>query len=139
MLFTSELICRINKIGYYNKPLYHYFIENTQSTMHGTFNIKNTKSIDVIYIFEQNIKNCFEEHQIIRALKNYILLFSINHYIKLFQHKKLDKGFIYRKKLKSLIKSNYLSSENNGKLTKIARYSPIWVFKIFLSLSPKKF
>lgn len=139
MLFTSELLCKIQKIGYINKPFYNYFIENTSSIMHGPFNVKNVKSIDVIYTFEKNIKNCFKSEPIIKASKNYILLFSINHYIKLFQFKELDKDFIYRKKLKSLIKSKYVSSENKSTITRIARHSPMWFFNLFLRLSPQKF
>ncbi len=139
MLFTSYLFRKFNKIGYINKPFYNYFIENDSSTMHGTFNAKNVKSIDVIFSFEQNINTNSKNEQIIKASKNYILFFSINHYIKLFQFKELDEGFIYRKKLKSLIKLNYVSSENNSTITRIARHSPMWLFNLFLRLSPKKF
>ena len=131
MLFTSELIRSIEKVGYIKKPFYNYFIENDTSIMHGSYNMRNVNSIDTIEKFETNIKKHFSNKKIIKAAENYVLFFSVHNYQKLFENKNLDKKQKYRKELKRKIIKNYDSNSNNNFYTKMARFSPMWFYNIF--------
>jgi glycosyltransferase involved in cell wall biosynthesis len=130
MMFTSELLCKINNIGYFNKAYYNYFIENDTSIMHGPYSLKNVASIDAILIFDENIKKCFINESIIEVKNKQILYFSFDHYKKLFHNSHFDKNLAIRKKLKNLIDINYNSQNETSNYIKLARYSPIWFFKI---------
>ncbi|MFV9551019.1 glycosyltransferase [Algibacter sp. PT7-4] len=134
MMFTSSLLCNLDKVGYINTPYYNYFIENTSSIMHGSYNVKNLKSIDAIDKFQDNIKNCFKSKEILKASKKYVLFFVLHHYQQLFDNKKLDLDYKHRKKIKQIITQNFDNTENNNIYTKIARYCPIWVYRIFHKL-----
>ena len=138
MIYTSELIRKIENLGYLNKPFYNYFVENYTSIMHGPFNIRNVKSIETIKIFEKNITDNFSSKEIIKAAKNYILFFSVLHYQRLFENKKFDKNQVYRKKLKSNIIKNYDSNSNNNIYIKMARFSPMWFFNVFCLLDQQR-
>lgn len=131
MIFTTELLGRIVNIGYINIPFYTYFIENDSSTMHGTYNERNVKSIDVILNFKKNISDNFNNKIIDKASRHYILFFLLDHYKKLFNNNHLDPQFIHRKKIHSLIIENYTTIDNHNKYIKLARYSPVWCFGIF--------
>lgn len=134
MIFTSYFFKRINKVGYINKPFYNYFIENSSSIMHGSYREKNVKSIDAIRIFQDNIENCFHSKKIHNAANKYITFFALHHYQELFNNKKFDPEYKHRKFLKALIKKNYNSNLDNNIYTKIARYSPFFLFRVFSKL-----
>lgn len=134
MIFTSYFFKRINKVGYINKPFYNYFIENSSSIMHGSYREKNVKSIDAIRIFQENIKKSFDSEKIYNAASKYITFFALHHYQELFNNTNFDPDYKYRRFLKRLINENYNPKLNNNIYTKIARYSPFFLFGIFTKL-----
>lgn len=134
MIFTSYFFKRIDEVGYINKPFYNYFIENSSSIMHGSYSEKNLKSIDAIRIFQDNIKNCFKSEKILEVASKYITFFALHHYQELFNNTNFDPNYKHRKFLKALIKENYNSNLDNNIYTKIARYSPLFIFSIFSKL-----
>ncbi|GAL90631.1 glycosyltransferase [Jejuia pallidilutea] len=135
MIFTTFFFKRIDKVGYINKPFYNYFIENSSSIMHGAYKEKNVKSIDAIRIFQENIKNCFDSEKINKAASNYITFFALHHYQELFNNTNFDPDYKHRKFLKRLINRNYDSNSANNIHTKIARYSPLFIFSVFNKLN----
>tara|TARA_R110002096_G_scaffold395427_1_gene590893 strand:+ start:1953 stop:2963 length:1011 start_codon:yes stop_codon:yes gene_type:complete len=133
-IFTIAVFERIDTIGFLDKSLYIYNIEDV-SINRSPYNLKKLKSIDAIFNLKDKIDTMTDDMNVKEAFRKYLINFLNKHYISLFQNSNLDNKFKYRKKLKSSISKLYKVSDSNNMYHLMAFISPLRVFKYFVRIN----
>ena len=98
--FTTDVLNKVDQIGYIDYPFYIYFVEGT-SIIRSKYNLKKLNSIDAVLYAKKNTKNYNDKT--LAYVNKLVLNFLQLNYTSLFIHSELDQELIHRKKIKKLI------------------------------------
>lgn len=143
--FTIDLVPQTNKIGYYGFPFYNYRY-NPESITKSMYNLTrlNDSISAAIYLkneltlFISKDKQRIKENHLLMIFHNFYLNELIYHYKMLNYNSRVDPKYIYRKKIKNLIDTNYYSGKNLSIYIKLAKILPVKAFDILINLNKLK-
>lgn len=146
--YMVDNIPKINKLGYYKFPFYNYR-SNPESITRSTYNLTrlNDAISAALYLKHEiaslisNDKKIEKEnkHQnLVIVLQNFILNELVYHYKMLNYNPKVDPKYINRKRVKTLIVSNYNDSSTSDSYIKLAKILPIKGFELLINLNKLK-
>ena len=130
VFFVVDLLNRVDKIGYLNKPLYNYNRENI-SVIRSKYTLVKTKA--GINATEYIKKNIPDTPKITEVKKRYIVNYYTGHFFSLCRNKDLDMDKKFRRKLRLSILKN-VSLKNIGLRSLITILFPIIISEALVKL-----
>lgn len=133
--YTMDVLNEVDKIGFIDKPLYIYNVENENSVIRSKYSLKKLNSIGAgEYVVLATVN---ESEEIQCSAKQYFFQFLTSHYNHLFANNALDKNFIHRNKIrKQLTKHHSLKCFNFFAF--IIILLPKSIYKYFLVVNKKR-
>lgn len=133
--FTIDILNEISHIGYIDKPMYIYNIENPTSVIRSDYSSIKLQSINAgEYVLE---KTRHYNKDIQSSAKQYHSNFLRYHYNSLFSHQYLDDDYQIRKEIRRNIRSSF-SFNNFNFYNFIILTFPLSLYKIFLFANNKR-
>ena len=130
--FTIDIFKNVNNIIYISNNFYNYFMSE-ESITRGRFKLKMLDSIDAALYLQKKISH-EKDKELLKISNNFILEVLLKNYKLLNYNFTYDTKLEHRKKIKNLIKENYIENNKTPLHLKLARYTPIYFFFLLASV-----
>jgi len=130
--FTIDIYKKIKNSIYMSNPFYNYFVGGDSITR-GKYKLKMLDSIDAALYLQKKMSR-EQDEELLKISSDFVLEVLLDHYKLINYNSTHDSKLIHRRKIKNLIKENYIKNSNASLQLKLARYAPIYFFSLLATI-----
>jgi glycosyltransferase involved in cell wall biosynthesis len=132
--FTIDIFKNIKNSIYISNSFYNYYIGG-ESITRGKYTLKRLDAVDAVLYLKNKVSQEENDKELKKITRCILLDVLLSNYKMLNYNSASDNELNHRKKIKKLIKENYIKNHNSSVKLKLARFLPIRVFRLIISLN----